>query len=48
MLSASACSNQVLSVLSPLFNDKEIGFHASLAQRNPKAHHLDHKVEIKQ
>uniref|UniRef100_A0A8D0RRU9 Copper-transporting ATPase 2 n=1 Tax=Sus scrofa TaxID=9823 RepID=A0A8D0RRU9_PIG len=27
---------------------EEIGFHASLAQRNPKAHHLDHKVEIKQ
>uniref|UniRef100_A0A5F9CRN0 Copper-transporting ATPase 2 n=1 Tax=Oryctolagus cuniculus TaxID=9986 RepID=A0A5F9CRN0_RABIT len=27
---------------------EEIGFHASLAQRNPNAHHLDHKVEIKQ
>uniref|UniRef100_A0A8C3VWM1 Copper-transporting ATPase 2 n=1 Tax=Catagonus wagneri TaxID=51154 RepID=A0A8C3VWM1_9CETA len=27
---------------------EELGFHASLAQRNPKAHHLDHKVEIKQ
>ncbi|XP_078208662.1 copper-transporting ATPase 2 isoform X12 [Callithrix jacchus] len=26
----------------------EIGFHASLAQRNPNAHHLDHKMEIKQ
>ncbi|XP_068920696.1 copper-transporting ATPase 2 [Petaurus breviceps papuanus] len=25
-----------------------IGFHASLAQRNPSAHHLDHKTEIKQ
>ncbi|XP_074073295.1 copper-transporting ATPase 2 isoform X2 [Macrotis lagotis] len=25
-----------------------IGFHASLAQRNPNAHHLDHKMEIKQ
>ncbi|XP_034859356.1 copper-transporting ATPase 2 isoform X2 [Mirounga leonina] len=27
---------------------EEIGFHASPAQRNPNAHHLDHKVEIKQ
>ncbi|XP_016069075.1 PREDICTED: copper-transporting ATPase 2 [Miniopterus natalensis] len=27
---------------------EEIGFHASLAQRNPNAHHLDYKVEIKQ
>ncbi|XP_078208546.1 copper-transporting ATPase 2 isoform X6 [Callithrix jacchus] len=27
---------------------EEIGFHASLAQRNPNAHHLDHKMEIKQ
>ncbi|XP_021113465.1 copper-transporting ATPase 2 isoform X2 [Heterocephalus glaber] len=27
---------------------KEIGFHASLAQRRPNAHHLDHKMEIKQ
>ncbi|XP_052018139.1 copper-transporting ATPase 2 isoform X3 [Apodemus sylvaticus] len=27
---------------------EEIGFHASLAQRNPNAHHLDHKTEIKQ
>ncbi|XP_055282151.1 copper-transporting ATPase 2 isoform X8 [Moschus berezovskii] len=27
---------------------EEIGFHASLAQRIPSAHHLDHKVEIKQ
>ncbi|KAJ8785526.1 hypothetical protein J1605_007123 [Eschrichtius robustus] len=27
---------------------EEIGFHVSLAQRNPNAHHLDHKVEIKQ
>ncbi|XP_072639342.1 copper-transporting ATPase 2 isoform X1 [Canis lupus baileyi] len=27
---------------------EEIGFHASPAQRNPSAHHLDHKVEIKQ
>ncbi|XP_031195088.1 copper-transporting ATPase 2 isoform X3 [Mastomys coucha] len=27
---------------------EEIGFHASLAQRNPSVHHLDHKVEIKQ
>ncbi|XP_006154287.1 copper-transporting ATPase 2 isoform X2 [Tupaia chinensis] len=27
---------------------EEIGFHASLAQRNPSAHHLDHKMEIKQ
>uniref|UniRef100_A0A4X2LE54 P-type Cu(+) transporter n=1 Tax=Vombatus ursinus TaxID=29139 RepID=A0A4X2LE54_VOMUR len=25
-----------------------IGFHASLAQKNPNAHHLDHKMEIKQ
>nr|XP_054385033.1 copper-transporting ATPase 2 isoform X1 [Pongo abelii]XP_054385034.1 copper-transporting ATPase 2 isoform X1 [Pongo abelii] len=27
---------------------EEIGFHASLAQRKPNAHHLDHKMEIKQ
>ncbi|XP_053419999.1 copper-transporting ATPase 2 isoform X1 [Nycticebus coucang] len=27
---------------------EEIGFHASPAQRNPRAHHLDHKMEIKQ
>nr|KAF6427190.1 ATPase copper transporting beta [Rousettus aegyptiacus] len=27
---------------------EEIGFRASPAQRNPTAHHLDHKVEIKQ
>ncbi|XP_058526802.1 copper-transporting ATPase 2 isoform X1 [Ochotona princeps] len=27
---------------------EEIGFQASLAQRNTNAHHLDHKVEIKQ
>ncbi|XP_036105652.1 copper-transporting ATPase 2 isoform X2 [Molossus molossus] len=27
---------------------EDIGFHASVAQRNPSAHHLDHKVEIKQ
>ncbi|KAM8784568.1 copper-transporting ATPase 2 isoform 3-T3 [Rhynchonycteris naso] len=27
---------------------EEVGFHASLAQRNPSAHHLDHRVEIKQ
>ncbi|XP_059234012.1 copper-transporting ATPase 2 isoform X2 [Mustela nigripes] len=27
---------------------EEIGFHASPAQRNSGAHHLDHKVEIKQ
>ncbi|XP_036022729.1 copper-transporting ATPase 2 isoform X2 [Onychomys torridus] len=27
---------------------EEIGFHASLAQKNPSAHHLDHKMEIKQ
>ncbi|XP_073899561.1 copper-transporting ATPase 2 isoform X3 [Castor canadensis] len=27
---------------------EEIGFHASLAQRRPSAHHLDHKMEIKQ
>ncbi|ELK15223.1 copper-transporting ATPase 2 isoform X4 [Pteropus alecto] len=27
---------------------EEIGFHASPAQRHPIAHHLDHKVEIKQ
>nr|XP_023406999.1 copper-transporting ATPase 2 [Loxodonta africana] len=27
---------------------EEIGFHASLAQRDPNAHHLDHKLEIKQ
>ncbi|XP_010634918.1 copper-transporting ATPase 2 isoform X1 [Fukomys damarensis] len=27
---------------------KEIGFHASLDQRRPNAHHLDHKMEIKQ
>ncbi|XP_062957574.1 copper-transporting ATPase 2 isoform X2 [Cynocephalus volans] len=27
---------------------EEIGFHASLAQRNPNAHHLDHRMEIKQ
>ncbi|XP_059540525.1 copper-transporting ATPase 2 isoform X2 [Myotis daubentonii] len=27
---------------------EEIGFHASMAQRNPSAHHLDHKMEIKQ
>uniref|UniRef100_A0A8I6AMH8 Copper-transporting ATPase 2 n=2 Tax=Rattus norvegicus TaxID=10116 RepID=A0A8I6AMH8_RAT len=27
---------------------EEIGFHASLAHRNPNAHHLDHKTEIKQ
>ncbi|XP_012890270.1 PREDICTED: copper-transporting ATPase 2 [Dipodomys ordii] len=27
---------------------EEIGFHASLAQRRPNAHHLDHKMEIKQ
>ncbi|KAM6178193.1 copper-transporting ATPase 2 [Rhynchocyon petersi] len=27
---------------------EEIGFHASLAQRDPNAHHLDHKQEIKQ
>nr|KAF6372986.1 ATPase copper transporting beta [Pipistrellus kuhlii] len=27
---------------------EEIGYHASLAQRNPNAHHLDHKTEIKQ
>nr|XP_012638109.1 copper-transporting ATPase 2 isoform X2 [Microcebus murinus]XP_012638110.1 copper-transporting ATPase 2 isoform X2 [Microcebus murinus]XP_012638111.1 copper-transporting ATPase 2 isoform X2 [Microcebus murinus]XP_012638112.1 copper-transporting ATPase 2 isoform X2 [Microcebus murinus]XP_012638113.1 copper-transporting ATPase 2 isoform X2 [Microcebus murinus]XP_012638114.1 copper-transporting ATPase 2 isoform X2 [Microcebus murinus] len=27
---------------------EEIGFHASVAQRNPSAHHLDHKMEIKQ
>ncbi|XP_065389352.1 copper-transporting ATPase 2 isoform X13 [Macaca fascicularis] len=27
---------------------EEIGFHASLAQRIPNAHHLDHKMEIKQ
>ncbi|CAO2611603.1 Copper-transporting ATPase 2 [Lemmus lemmus] len=27
---------------------EEIGFHASLAQRHPNAHHLDHKMEIKQ
>ncbi|PNJ60350.1 ATP7B isoform 13, partial [Pongo abelii] len=26
---------------------EEIGFHASLAQRKPNAHHLDHKMEIK-
>ncbi|XP_039770862.1 copper-transporting ATPase 2 isoform X2 [Ornithorhynchus anatinus] len=25
-----------------------IGFHASLAQRDPSAHHLDHKMEIRQ
>ncbi|XP_066237040.1 copper-transporting ATPase 2 isoform X4 [Saccopteryx leptura] len=27
---------------------EEVGFHASLAQRTPSAHHLDHRVEIKQ
>lgn len=27
---------------------EEIGFHASLAPRTPSAHHLDHKMEIKQ
>ncbi|KAM5288572.1 copper-transporting ATPase 2 isoform 16-T16 [Ctenodactylus gundi] len=27
---------------------EEIGFHASPAQRRPTAHHLDHKMEIKQ
>ncbi|XP_045423254.1 copper-transporting ATPase 2 isoform X2 [Lemur catta] len=27
---------------------EEIGFRASVAQRNPSAHHLDHKIEIKQ
>nr|XP_023477307.1 copper-transporting ATPase 2 isoform X3 [Equus caballus] len=27
---------------------EEMGFHASPAQRNPNAHHLDHKAEIKQ
>lgn len=27
---------------------EEIGFQASPAQRNPNAHHLDHKMEIKQ
>ncbi|XP_077014258.1 copper-transporting ATPase 2 isoform X3 [Tamandua tetradactyla] len=27
---------------------EEIGFHASLAQRDPNAHHLDHRLEIKQ
>ncbi|XP_051025542.1 copper-transporting ATPase 2 isoform X2 [Acomys russatus] len=27
---------------------EEIGFRASLAQRNPNTHHLDHKMEIKQ
>ncbi|XP_045143010.1 copper-transporting ATPase 2 [Echinops telfairi] len=27
---------------------KETGFHASLAQRDPNAHHLDHRLEIKQ
>ncbi|XP_048196553.1 copper-transporting ATPase 2-like [Perognathus longimembris pacificus] len=27
---------------------EEIGFHASLVQRRPNAHHLDHKLEIKQ
>uniref|UniRef100_A0A2R9AWI3 Copper-transporting ATPase 2 n=1 Tax=Pan paniscus TaxID=9597 RepID=A0A2R9AWI3_PANPA len=27
---------------------EEIGFHASLAQRNPNGRHLDHKMEIKQ
>nr|XP_048312247.1 copper-transporting ATPase 2 isoform X1 [Myodes glareolus] len=27
---------------------EELGFHASLAQRHPNAHHLDHKMEIKQ
>lgn len=52
MLSTSASFNQVPSSLFPtppsLFNDKEIGFHASPAQRHPTAHHLDHKVEIKQ
>ncbi|XP_037655883.1 copper-transporting ATPase 2 isoform X2 [Choloepus didactylus] len=27
---------------------EEIGFRASLAQRDPSAHHLDHRMEIKQ
>uniref|UniRef100_A0A8D2AQN5 Copper-transporting ATPase 2 n=1 Tax=Sciurus vulgaris TaxID=55149 RepID=A0A8D2AQN5_SCIVU len=27
---------------------EELGYHASLAQRKPNAHHLDHKMEIKQ
>ncbi|XP_006879581.1 PREDICTED: copper-transporting ATPase 2 [Elephantulus edwardii] len=27
---------------------EEIGFHASMAPRDPNAHHLDHKLEIKQ
>ncbi|XP_038617642.1 copper-transporting ATPase 2 isoform X2 [Tachyglossus aculeatus] len=27
---------------------EDIGFHASLAQRDPHAHHLDHKMEIRQ
>uniref|UniRef100_G3T9F9 P-type Cu(+) transporter n=1 Tax=Loxodonta africana TaxID=9785 RepID=G3T9F9_LOXAF len=31
-----------------IIENKEIGFHASLAQRDPNAHHLDHKLEIKQ
>ena len=48
MVSTDAYFNQVPSFLFPLFNNKEIGFHVSLAQRNPNAHHLDHKVEIKQ
>uniref|UniRef100_A0A8C9P1V4 Copper-transporting ATPase 2 n=1 Tax=Spermophilus dauricus TaxID=99837 RepID=A0A8C9P1V4_SPEDA len=27
---------------------EELGYHASLSQRKPNAHHLDHKMEIKQ
>lgn len=51
MLSTNECFNQVpfsLFLLPLSFNNKEIGFHASLAQKNPNAHHLDHKMEIKQ
>lgn len=51
MLSTNACFNQVPFSLFPRpvsFNNKEIGYHASLAPRNPNAHHLDHKMEIKQ
>jgi hypothetical protein len=50
MLLADARFNKYLLSSSPpfSFNFKEIGFHASLAQRRPSAHHLDHKMEIKQ
>ncbi|XP_071076292.1 copper-transporting ATPase 2-like [Desmodus rotundus] len=44
-----ALTKHLLLVSHPsLFNNKELGYGASLAQRSPSAHHLDHKMEIKQ